>query len=150
MTSPIKNSLNDAAKSALKQGRKQELAALRLVLAAVKQYEVDSRETADDPAVLQILTKLAKQRRESISQFAAAGRDDLVAQESFELELIESYLPAVMDPADVERAVKAAIAEVGARSPKDMGRVMGVLKDKLQGRADMGAVSGQIKAKLGG
>jgi len=148
VTSDIKRRLSEATKDALKQGRKQEVGALRLILAAIKQYEVDSRSTVDDKQTLAILGKLAKQRRESISQFEAAGRDDLVAQEQFELGLLESYLPAAMDDAEVTAAIRDAIASVGAKSPQDMGKVMGVLKSALQGRADMGTVSAKVKAAL--
>lgn len=150
MTSELKEQISSASKNALKQGRKRELGALRLMLSAIKQQEVDTREDVDDKAVLAILTKLAKQRKESISQFESAGRDDLVAQEQFELELLETYLPAAMSDADVDAAIQDAIAQTGASSAKDMGKVMGVLKAALQGRADMGAASAKVKAALTG
>jgi len=148
--SALKDRISSDVTDALKQGRKQELGALRLILAAIKQQEVDSRVDVDDDQVNSILVKLAKQRRESISQFAAAGRDDLVAQEQFELELLETYLPAALDAAEIETAVDEAISKTGAASPKDMGKVMGVLQGALKGRADMGAVSKLVKSRLAG
>lgn len=150
MPSALKDRISSDVTDALKQGRKQELGALRLILAAIKQQEVDSRVDVDDDQVNSILVKLAKQRRESISQFAAAGRDDLVAQEQFELELLETYLPAALDAAEIETAVDEAISKTGAASPKDMGKVMGVLQGALKGRADMGAVSKLVKSRLAG
>ncbi len=150
MPSALKDRISRDVTDALKQGRKQELGALRLILAAIKQQEVDSRVDVDDDQVNSILVKLAKQRRESISQFAAAGRDDLVAQEQFELELLETYLPAALDAAEIEAAVDQAISKTGAASPQDMGKVMGVLQGALKGRADMGAVSKLVKSRLTG
>jgi uncharacterized protein YqeY len=148
VTSEIKAQLSEAVKSAMKQGRKREVGALRLILAAIKQHEVDSRSEMDDVQALAILNKLAKQRRESISQFAAAGRDDLVAQEQFELDLLGSYMPAAMSDSDIDSAIQSAISTVAATSPQDMGKVMGHLKKALQGRADMGVVSAKVKAVL--
>lgn len=150
MPSALKDRISSDVTDALKQGRKQELGALRLILAAIKQQEVDSRIDVDDDQVNSILVKLAKQRRESISQFSAAGRDDLVAQEQFELDLLETYLPAALDAAEIEAAVGQAISKTGASSPKDMGKVMGVLQGALKGRADMGAVSKLVKSRLAG
>jgi hypothetical protein len=148
MACELKIQLADAVKSGLKQGNKQEVGALRLMLAAIKQHEVDSREEMDDETALAILGKLAKQRRESITQFEKAGRDDLVAQERFELDLLQSYLPAGLGENEIDAAIHKAIADTGAQSPKDMGKVMGVLKNALQGRADMGAVSAKVKTLL--
>jgi len=148
--SALKDRISSDVTDALKQGRKQELGALRLILAAIKQQEVDSRTDVDDDQVNSILVKLAKQRRESISQFEKAGRDDLVAQERFELELLEAYLPAALGAAEIEAAVDQAISDSGATSPKDMGKVMGVLQGALKGRADMGAVSKLVKSRLAG
>lgn len=150
MSSALKEQISDAVKDALKQGRKQEVGALRLILSAIKQVEIDSRTDVDDDQSIAILGKLAKQRRESISQFEAAGRDDLVAQERFELDLLKSYLPAGLSEAEIETAVDNAISQAGAASPKDMGKVMGLLKSSLQGRADMGAVSKIVKSRLAG
>lgn len=128
----------------------KKLDALRLITAAVKQIEVDERIEIDEERMLVILDKLAKQRKESISQFQAAGRDDLVSQEQFELELINHYLPEPLSEAEVESIISKAITEVGATKMSDMGKVMGLLKPQLQGRADMSKVSAVIKAKLCG
>ena len=124
------------------------LGTIRLLLAAIKQKEVDDRAELDDAAVSSIVEKLIKQRKDSISQFQAAGRDDLVAAEQAELVVLQAYLPEQLSAAEVEAAVVAAIAESGASSAKDMGRVMGLLKPRLVGRADMGQVSALIKARL--
>ena len=148
MTFEIKTKISEAVKTSLKQGEKQEVGALRLMLAAIKQQEVDTRTDVDDTAALAILNKLAKQRRESIGHFEKAGRDDLVQQEKFELELLQSYLPAALSDTEIEAAIRAAIETSGANSPKDMGKVMGLLKSSLQGRADMGAVSATVKTAL--
>ncbi len=126
------------------------LGTIRLLLAAIKQKEVDERIELDDAAVSGIVEKLIKQRKDSISQFQAAGRDDLVAAEQAELAILLAYLPEQLSAAEVEAAVVAAIAESGASSAKDMGKVMGLLKPRLAGRADMGQVSAQIKARLAG
>lgn len=133
----------------MKAGEKKTVAALRLVLAALKQQEVDGQKPLDDNAVLAILTKLAKQRKESITQYEQAGRDDLIEQEQFELELISSYLPAAASEEDIAAAIDEAIATTGAASMKDMGKVMGILKGKLEGRADFGALSQAVKSRLG-
>ncbi len=126
------------------------LGTIRMLLAAIKQKEIDERIELDDGAVSSIVEKLIKQRKDSISQFQAAGRDDLVAAEQAELVVLQAYLPEQLSPAEVEAAVVAAIAESGATSVKDMGKVMGLLKPRLAGRADMGQVSAQIKARLAG
>ncbi|MHB0983338.1 MAG: GatB/YqeY domain-containing protein [Thiobacillus sp.] len=126
------------------------LGTIRLLLAAIKQKEIDERIELDDAAVSSIVEKLIKQRKDSISQFQAAGRDDLVAAEQAELAVLQAYLPEQLSAAEVEAAVTAAIAESGASSAKDMGKVMGLLKPRLAGRADMGQVSALIKARLAG
>jgi uncharacterized protein YqeY len=126
------------------------LGTIRMLLAAIKQKEIDERIELDDGAVSSIVEKLIKQRKDSISQFQAAGRDDLVAAEQAELAVLQAYLPEQLSAAEVEAAVVAAIAESGATSVKDMGKVMGLLKPRLAGRADMGQVSAQIKARLAG
>lgn len=126
------------------------LGTIRLLLAAIKQKEVDERIELDDAAVSSIVEKLIKQRKDSISQFQAAGRDDLVAAEQAELVVLQAYLPEQLSAAEVEAAVAAAIAESGAASAKDMGKVMGLLKPRLAGRADMGQVSALIKTRLAG
>ena len=133
----------------MKSGEKKTVGALRLILAAIKQQEVDTREDVDDNAILAILSKLAKQRKESITQFKLADRVDLVAQEEFELDLINEYLPAAASESDIAAELDAAIASVGASSMKDMGKVMGILKGKLEGRADFGALSKAVKDRFG-
>ena len=148
MTFAIKTKLTEAVKTSLKQGKKQHVGALRLILAAFKQHEVDTRTDVDDDLALVIIGKMAKQRRESLSHFEKAGRDDLIAQEQFELVLLESYLPVALNDAEIEAAISEAITASGAESPKDMGKVMGLLKASMQGRADMRVVSSSVKAKL--
>lgn len=128
---------------------KPRLATLRLITAAIKQQEVDERIELNNAQVLALLDKMCKQRRESISQFEKAGRDDLIAQETSELELIQTYLPEQLSEDEITALIEETMAATGAASIKDMGKVMGQLKPKLQGRADMGAVSAMIKAKLG-
>ena len=146
----FKARLNDDIKTALKAGEKAQLRALRLILAGVKQFEVDEREELDDAASIGLLTKMAKQRRESISQFDAAGRDDLTAIERFELDLITGYLPQQLSDAEVDTHIESAISTSSATSLRDMGKVMGRLNDELKGRADMGAVSAKVKGRLSG
>ena len=137
-------------KQAMRGGDKRRLGAIRLVMAAIKQREVDERIELDDAAVTAVLDKMAKQRRESIAQYSKAGRDDLVEQENFELELLKTYLPEQLEAAEIDAMIEATIQSTGATSVKDMGKVMGQLKPRLQGRADMGAVSARIKARLSG
>ena len=150
MTSAIKTQLTEAVNTSLKLGKKQAVGALRLILAAIKQHEIDNRVDIDDKTAVAILGKLAKQRRESIEQFSKAGRDDLVAQEEFELALLRGYLPSELSPAEIRAAIRDAIDGAGATAPKDIGKVMGLLKTSLQGRADMSAVSATVKAELAG
>lgn len=147
--SPLKQDLTNAMKTAMKAGDKERLATIRLVLAATKQLEVDERRDLSDADILAVLDKMVKQRRDSIAQFKEAGRDDLVNQEQAEMEVIQDFLPQPLTDNEVEELIKAAVAETGAESMRDMGKVMGILKPQLQGRADMGKVSGQIKALLG-
>ena len=147
--SSLKERISADVTGALKGGDKARVGALRLVLAAIKQREVDERVQLGDADILAVLERLAKQRRESIEQFARAGREDLVAQETFELDLITSYLPEPLPPAALEAAVTDAIAAIGATSIKDMGKVMALLKGSLQGRADMTTVSALVKSRLG-
>lgn len=146
----LKQRLTDDMKTAMKAGDKSRLGAIRLINAAVKQREVDERIQLDDAQVLAVLEKMLKQRRDSIGQYEAAGRQDLAAVERFEVEVIQGYLPAQLSPAEIDAAVAAAIAEAGASGPQDMGKVMTLLKPRLAGRADMGQVSGRVKAKLAG
>ena len=136
-------------KDAMRSKDKPRLATLRLITAAIKQQEVDERIELNDAQVLALLDKMCKQRRESISQFEKAGRDDLIAQEVSELDIIQTYLPEQLGEDEITALIDEAMAATGAASIKDMGKVMGQLKPKLQGRADMGAVSAMIKAKLG-
>lgn len=146
----IKDCISNDLKDAMRARDQKKLDALRLITAAVKQIEVDERIEIDEERMLVILDKLAKQRKESISQFQAAGRDDLVSQEQFELELINHYLPEPLSEAEVESIISKAITEIGATKMSDMGKVMSLLKPQLQGRADMSKVSAVIKAKLCG
>lgn len=132
----------------MRAGEKSSLAALRLISAAFKQYEVDNRADVTDDIARQILTKMVKQRRESISQYEAGGRQDLANQEQFEINLLIEYLPEQMSNADIEVEVTSAIDACEASSMRDMGKVMGTLNAKLQGKADMGIVSSLVKAKL--
>ena len=150
MAATFKESLTADIKSAMKAGEKDKLAALRLIAAAVKQHEVDKRTDVDEATAIELLTRMVKQRRESITQYEKAGRDDLAARESFELELISAYLPQQLSDAEIEAMITAAIERTGAASMKDMGKVMGVLNADLKGRADMGAVSGRVKSLLTG
>jgi len=137
-------------KDALRGGDKRSLGIIRLILAAIKQREVDERIELDDVQVTTVLDKMAKQRRDSLEQYEKAGRDDLADQESFEIELLKAYLPEQLGDAEIDTLIDEAIQATGASSMKDMGKVMGQLKARLQGRADMGAVSGRIKARLSG
>jgi len=137
-------------KDAMRGGDKPRLGVIRLILAAVKQREVDERVELDDAQVTSVLDKMSKQRRDSLDQYEKAGRDDLAAQERFELDILKSYLPEPLDDAEIDALIETAVQATGAGSMKDMGKVMGRLKDQLQGRADMGAVSARIKARLAG
>ncbi len=137
-------------KASLKAGDKRRLGTIRLILAAIKQREVDERVEVDDQQVLAVLDKMVKQRRESIAQYEKAGRDDLAQQESFEVGVIQEYLPDALSEEEIITLIDEAIAASGAGSIRDMGKVMGQLKPKMQGRADMGAVSSLVKQKLGG
>ena len=145
----LKERITEDMKSAMRAGDKQRLGTIRLALAAIKQREVDERITLDDPQVLGVLEKMIKQRREAITQFASGGRADLVSKETAEIGVLQAYLPAQMNAAEIDALIAAAIAATGASSIKDMGKVMAAVKPKAQGRADMGAVSARIKQKLG-
>jgi uncharacterized protein YqeY len=146
----LKQQLVDDMKAAMKSGDKVRLGVIRLINAAIKQREVDERIELDDPAVLGVLEKMVKQRRDSISQYDAAGRLDLSRIERDEMAIIEHYLPAKMGEAEVVDAIDLAMAESGATTPADMGKLMAVLKPRLAGRADMGDVSKLVKARLSG
>ncbi|MGN6318545.1 GatB/YqeY domain-containing protein [Trinickia sp.] len=144
----LKDRINEDMKAAMRARETGRLAAIRLVLAAIKQREVDERVTLDDTAITAVIDKMIKQRKDSISQFEAAGRNDLVEQESAEIAVLAAYMPAQLSDAEIAEQVQATVAEVGAAGPQDMGKVMGVLKGKLAGRADMTAVSALVKAAL--
>ncbi len=146
----LKQQLTDDMKTAMKAGEKDRLAVIRLINAAIKQREVDERIELDDAAVLAVLEKMVKQRKDSVSQFEAANREDLAAIERAELVVIDTYLPAKLGEAEILAAIEAAVAETGATGPADMGKLMGVLKPRLAGQADMGQVSALIKKKLAG
>ena len=150
MTDSLKQRLNDDVKVAMRAKDKQRLGVLRLITAAIKQREVDERIELEDADVTAILTKMTKQRRDSLSQFEDAGRQDLADQEIFELDIIKDYLPEQLSEDEILTLVKEAINSTGASQMKDMGKVMGMLKPKLEGRADMGSVSGLIKKQLAG
>ena len=145
----LKERIQEDVKDAMRAKDKPRLATIRLITAAIKQREVDERIELDDTQVLVVLDKMCKQRRESISQFEQAGRDDLAALEKAELQLIQQYLPEQLTETEINELIDAAMQATGASSMKDMGKVMGQLKPKLQGRADMGAVSALIKVRLG-
>ena len=145
----LKQQITDAMKAAMKGGDKARLGVVRLMLAAIKQREVDERIELDDTQVLAVLDKMVKQRRDSIQQYGDAGRDDLAAQEASEIEVIQEFLPAGLSEAEIIAIIEAAIAETGAESMRDMGKVMGIVKPKVQGRADVGQVSSLVKQKLG-
>jgi uncharacterized protein YqeY len=145
----LKDRILQDVKDAMRSRDKPRLATLRLITAAIKQQEVDERIELDEAQVLALLDKMCKQRRESISQFEKAGRDDLIAQEASELELIKTYLPEQLTEDEIAALIEETMATTGAASIKDMGKIMGQLKPRLQGRADMSAVSAMIKAKLG-
>ena len=133
----------------MKAGDKDRLKVVRLIMAAIKQVEVDTRATLDDAAVLGVLEKMVKQRKDSVEQFTKGGRDDLAAIELAEIEVIETYLPEKMDDAELDALIDEVIAATGAETIRDMGKVMGAIKGKAAGRADMGAVGARVKARLG-
>jgi uncharacterized protein YqeY len=144
----LKERITEDMKTAMRAGEKERLGTIRLVLAAIKQREVDERITLDDTQVLAALEKMIKQRKESITQFESGGRADLVAKEKAELVVLQAYLPEQMSDAEIDALIAEAVAASGATSIKDMGKVMGLVKAKAQGKADMGAVSARIKQKL--
>lgn len=147
--SSLKERLQSDMKSAMKAGEKDRLGVIRLIMAAVKQREVDERVTLDDEQVVALLDKMVKQRRESITQYQAGGRADLAAIESAEIEVIQQYLPQALSAEEIDALIREALAETGAAGLGGMGKVMAVLKPKMQGRADMSEVSVQVKRLLG-
>ena len=144
----LKERVTEDMKAAMRAKETARLGAIRLLLAAIKQKEVDERITVDDAMVISIIDKMLKQRRDSIAQYQAAGRQDLVDVEQFEADLLQSYLPAGLSDEEIDAAVKAAVAETGAAGPGDMGKVMALLKPRLAGRADMSEVSKRVKGAL--
>ncbi len=145
----LKQQITDAMKAAMKGGDKARLGVIRLMLAAIKQREVDERIELDDAQVLAVLDKMVKQRRDSLQQYTDAGRSDLAEQEAAEIAVIQDFLPEELSQAEIAGLIEAAIAETGAESMRDMGKVMAIVKPKVQGRADVGMVSGLVKQKLG-
>ncbi len=146
----LKNRITDDMKSAMKGGEKDRLGVIRLILAALKQREVDERIVLDDAQVTGVLEKMLKQRKDSIEQYTAAGRDDLAAVERAESAVIQAYLPEPLGDAEIDLIVARAISESGASGPKDMGKVIGLVRPQVAGRADMGAISELVKRKLAG
>ncbi len=146
----LKQRLQDDMKTAMKSGDKRRLGIIRLINAAIKQREVDERIELDDTQVLAALDKMLKQRRDSITQYTDAGREDLAEQERYEVGVCQEYMPEAMSEEAIAAIVKEAVAATGAASMKDMGKVMGMVKPKVQGRADMGAVSALVKRHIGG
>jgi uncharacterized protein YqeY len=145
----LKDRITEDMKTAMRAGDKERLGTVRLLLAAIKQREVDERITLDDGQVLAVIEKMIKQRREAISQFENGGRSDLVAKENAEIGVLQGYLPEQLTAAELDALISEAITATGAASIKDMGKVMGFVKPKAQGRTDMGALSARIKQKLG-
>ena len=144
----LKAQIQSDMKTAMKAGDKARLGVIRLILAAVKQREVDERIELDDSQVLAVLDKMLKQRRDSIEQYSAAGREDLADVERFEVDTIQGYLPAALSESEIDTLVTGAIGETGAAAMSDMGKVMAILRPQVQGRADMGAVSALVKRRL--
>ena len=144
----LKDRINDDMKAAMRARETERLGTIRLLLAAIKQREVDERILLDDAAITAVIYMMIKQRKDSISQFDAAGRTDLVDKESAELTILAAYMPEQLSDAEIAAEVQAAVTQTGAAGPQDMGKVMGILKPKLAGRADMTAVSGLVKAAL--
>lgn len=146
----LKERITDDMKAAMRSGEKERLGLIRMITAAIKQREVDERITLDDGQVLAVLEKMIKQRKESVEQFKAGNRQDLVDKEAAEITLLQSYLPAQLSDADIDALIQEAVAASGAAGIKDMGKVMAFIKAKAQGRADMGAVGAKIKSRLSG
>lgn len=144
----LKEQITEDMKSAMRAKEAERLGTIRLLLAAIKQREVDERISVDDAGIIAIIEKLMKQRKDSIEQFQKAGRTDLVDQESKELGILQAYMPAQLSAAEVQSAIQKIIADLGASGPQDMGKVIGALKAQLAGKADMGTVSGLVKAAL--
>ena len=148
--SDLKARLIEEMKACMKAGDKKRLGVIRSMLAAIKQVEVDGQKQLSDEEIIAVLDKQVKQRRDAIQQYTDAGRDDLAAQERYEMEVIQEFLPQLLSESEIAEMIDAAISEIGAAGMQDMGKVMGVLKPKMQGRADMAEVSKQVRAKLAG
>jgi uncharacterized protein YqeY len=146
----LKSRINDDLKAAMRTGDARRRDALRLLLAAVKQREVDERKELGDADIVGVIERMIKQRRESITQFEKGGREDLARNERFENDLLQGYMPQALSDTEIATAVAEAIAQSGAKAPSDMGKVMGALKSKLAGKADMSKVSALVKSKLAG
>jgi uncharacterized protein YqeY len=146
--SDLKEQIQAAVVTAMKAGEKERLAVIRLITSSIKQIEVDERIELDDARIIAILDKMVKQRRESIVQFKKAARDDLIKQESFEIDIIQEFLPQALSEEEIDSIVNEAIEKTAASSIKDMGKVMGLVKPQIVGRADMGEISGRIKSLL--
>ena len=146
----LKERITDDMKAAMRSGEKERLGVIRMITSAIKQREVDERITLDDAQVLSVLEKMIKQRKESLVQFQAGNRQDLVDKEAAEITLLQGYLPAQLSEAEIDGLIKDAIASSGATGIKDMGKVMAIIKSKAQGRADLGSVGAKIKARLSG
>ena len=150
VTMSLRDRITEDMKTAMRSGDKERLGHIRMLQAAIKQREVDERIVLDDAQVIAAVEKMVKQRREAIAQFEAGGRADLVAKENAEIATLATYLPAQLSDAEIDALIVDAIAQTGAASVKDMGKVMGIVKGKAAGRVDMGVVGGRIKARLGG
>jgi len=146
----LRGRIQDDMKAALRAKDKNRLGVIRLILAAIKQREVDERIELNDAQVLAVLEKMIKQRRESLTQYQNAGREDLAGQEAFEIDLLQTYLPTPLNEAELETLIANAIAATGAQSIRDMGKVMAIIKDQAQGQVDMATVSNRVKARFGG
>ena len=146
----LKDQLTADMKAAMKGGDKERLHVIRLILADIKRVEVDSRQTLDDAALLSVLEKAIKQRRDSVEQFTKGGRDDLAAKERAEIDVLETYLPEQLSEAELDALIDRVIRDTGAESIRDMGKVMGAIKSEAAGRADMGSVGARVKARLNG
>ena len=150
MADELKQRIQEDMKNAMRAKDTRRLGVIRMIMAAIKQREVDERITLGDAEVVAVLGKMVKQRRDSLQQYQSAGREDLAEQESFELALIQEYLPPALSDAELDALIDEAIQSSGATSPRDMGKVMGLLKPRIQGRADMVAVSARVKQRLAG
>ncbi len=149
MSSPLKDRITEDMKNAMRAKDSERLGTIRMITSAIKQREVDERIALDDTQVLSVIEKMIKTRKESIAQFQSGGREDLVAKEQKEVELLQAYLPEQLSEAELDKLIADSIAESGATSIKEMGKAMALIKQKAAGRADMGAVSAKLKAKLG-